>query len=261
MGVEDRQCDSRGRLRVVSYNIHKGFSPANRKFTLYGIRDAVSLVEPDILFLQEVLGRHDRHASRLSSWPDISQHDFIAADKWPYVAYGQTATYNHGHQGNAIVSRYPILEYENIDISTNPIECRSLLHVVIDVPGVQGPIHCVCVHLNIFQRGRELQLRRICDRVMQAVGDRAPLIIAGDFNDWQRRASRILVRKLGIHEVFHQRYGDYAKSYPVQYPLLQLDRVYARGLALIDGYPLVGKPWSDLSDHVPLYAELGVDIE
>jgi endonuclease/exonuclease/phosphatase family metal-dependent hydrolase len=247
------------RIRVLSYNIHKGFSVANRRFTLHEIRSAVSQIEPDIVFLQEVLGRHDRHASRISTWPELSQYEFLAQGQWPYVAYGQTATFNHGHQGNAILSKYPILEYENIDISTNPIECRSLLHVVIDIPFITQPVHCVCVHLNLFRKGREMQLRSISDRVNRAVGTEDPLIIAGDFNDWPRRASRILSRRLDIQEVFYRRYGAYARSYPTRYPLFHLDRVYARGLALVDGYPLVGSPWNALSDHFPLYAELQVD--
>ena len=53
------------RLKVLSYNIHKGFSVANRQFTLPGIKTAVSVIEPDVIFLQEVLGRHDKHASKV----------------------------------------------------------------------------------------------------------------------------------------------------------------------------------------------------
>ena len=249
------------RLKVLSYNIHKGFSVANRQFTLPGIKTAVSVIEPDVIFLQEVLGRHDKHASKVPEWPRSAQHEFIADDRWPYVAYGKTAVFNHGHQGNAILSKYPILEYEAIDISTNPIECRSLLHVVISVPFISEPVHCVCVHLNLLSKGREIQLQRICNRVVSAVGSGEPLIVAGDFNDWQQRASGILVRELGIREVFHQFYGNYASTYPIRYPLFRLDRVYARGLSLLDGYPLIGAPWDGLSDHIPLYAELGVDLE
>lgn len=243
-------------LRVLSYNIHKGFALGNRVFTLPAIRDAIAVLKPDVVFLQEVLGQHDRHAQRVEAWPDVPQHHFIANDMWPHVAYGRTAVYDHGHHGNAILSRYPIVSFESIDISTNPIESRGLLHAVLDVPGVRSPVHCACVHLNLMQRGREQQLRSICHRLGSTVGRSDPIILAGDFNDWQQRASGVLVRELGIKEVFFNLHGQYASTFPIHYPVLRLDRVYARGLTTVGGQILLGDPWEKLSDHAPLYAEL-----
>jgi endonuclease/exonuclease/phosphatase family metal-dependent hydrolase len=246
----------RKNLKVLSYNIHKGFALGNRTFTLPAIRDALTTLLPDVVFLQEVLGRHDGHARRVREWPGIPQHQYIAGDMWPHIAYGKTAQYDQGHHGNAILSRYPILHYESIDISTNPLETRGLLHAVLDVPGVRAPVHCVCVHLNLLKGGREKQLRQICARISSSVGSSEPVILAGDFNDWQRSASGVLTRELGIKEVFFHLHGQYAPTFPVAYPILQLDRVYARGLVTLDGQILVGSPWQDLSDHAPLYAEL-----
>jgi endonuclease/exonuclease/phosphatase family metal-dependent hydrolase len=116
----------------------------------------------------------------------------------------------------------------------------------------------VCVHLNLFRKGRDEQLRRICQRVSTSVGRADPLILAGDFNDWQQRASGLLVRELGIKEVFRDLTGAYAATFPMRYPLFKLDRVYARGLSMVGGQALVGEPWGSLSDHAPLYAELEV---
>lgn len=248
----------RKKLKVLSYNIHKGFGIGNLSFTLPDMRGAIVSLCPDIVFLQEVIGQHDKHARRIELWPNLPQSHYLAEDLWPHVAYGKTSVFDHGHQGNAILSRFPIRSYENIDISTNPVECRALLHAVIEVPGVDDPVHCVCVHLNLFRRGREEQLRRISSRVASSVGRTAPLILAGDFNDWQQRASGLLVRELGIKEVFRDTQGAYAATFPMRYPLFALDRVYARGLSMVGGRALVGDPWEKLSDHAPLYAELEV---
>ncbi len=247
-------------LKVVSYNIHKGFAFGNRSFTLPAIREALVSLQPDVVFLQEVLGRHEGHARRLSDWPEQPQYEYIASGVWPHVAYGKTAQYDLGHHGNAILSRYPIIQCESIDISTNPIESRGLLHAVLDVPGLKAPVHCVCVHLNLLQGGREKQLRQICARISGSVGAADPVIVAGDFNDWRRSASGILTRELGIKEVFFHLHGQYAQTFPINYPVLHLDRVYARGLSTIEGQILVGSPWEGLSDHAPLYAEL-VDVD
>jgi endonuclease/exonuclease/phosphatase family metal-dependent hydrolase len=172
------------------------------------------------------------------------------------VAYGKTSVFDHGHQGNAILSKHPIVSFENIDISTNAIESRSLLHAVIEVPGIRNPVHCVCVHLNLLRRGREMQLKQICRRVTASVGGSDPLVLAGDFNDWQQRASGVLARELGIKEVFLDQTGAHAVTFPMKYPVLPLDRVYARGLSMVGGQALMGRPWDTLSDHIPLYAEL-----
>jgi endonuclease/exonuclease/phosphatase family metal-dependent hydrolase len=244
------------RLRVLSYNIHKGFGFGNGSFTLPAIREAISVLHPDVVFLQEVLGQHDKHANTIDEWPDLPQSHFLAQNLWPHVAYGKTSVFDHGHQGNAILSKHPIVSFENIDISTNAIESRSLLHAVIDVPGIRQPVHCVCVHLNLLRRGREVQLRRICGRVTASAGGSDPLILAGDFNDWQQKASGILSRELGIKEVFLHQTGAHAATFPMKFPILRLDRVYARGLSMVGGQPLIGRPWDALSDHIPLYAEL-----
>jgi len=243
-------------LRVLSYNIHKGFGLGNTSFVLPSIREAITSLHPDIVFLQEVLGQHDKHANRIDEWPDLPQSHFLARDVWPHVAYGTTSVFDHGHQGNAILSKHPIVSFENIDISTNAFESRSLLHAVVQVPGIRLPVHCVCVHLNLLRRGREVQLKRICGRVTDSVGRSEPLIVAGDFNDWQQKASHVLGRELGIKEVFLDLNGAHAATFPMKFPILRLDRVYARGLAMTGGRALVGRPWSELSDHVPLYAEL-----
>jgi endonuclease/exonuclease/phosphatase family metal-dependent hydrolase len=52
-------------LRVLSYNIHKGLGFGNRSFVLPAIREALLTCQADVVFLQEVVGQHDKHASSL----------------------------------------------------------------------------------------------------------------------------------------------------------------------------------------------------
>lgn len=248
--------NGKGFIKVFSYNIHKGFDLGNRAFVLPEIRDALTALQPDIVFLQEVLGKHDKHAERVNEWPSISQPDFIAQGVWPHVAYGKNAIYSHGHHGNAILSKYPIRSFENIDVSTNAFESRGILHAVVDVPGSRLPVHCMCVHLNMLRKGRDMQLKQLCKRVMRSVSLAEPLIVAGDFNDWQESASKLLFDDIGLHEVFLHLQGQHAPTFPTKYPLLKLDRIYARGFSALEGEVLSGSPWSMLSDHAPLYSKL-----
>jgi len=187
------------------------------------------------------------------------QHEFIAGGVWQGVAYGKTAVYQHGHHGNAVLSRYPILSSENQDISAHQFESRGLLHCTIKV-GARGPeLHCMNVHLGLFERGRQWQIRALCERIRETVPKDAALIIAGDFNDWRNRADNLLIERLGLTEVFgggKDGSGSPPRSFPSTLPLFRLDRIYVRGFSIDRAEVHFGAPWSRISDHAALSAHL-----
>ena len=88
------------------------------------------------------------------------------------------------------------------------------------------------------------------------VPDDAPLIIAGDFNDWRQRSGDYLAAELGLQEVFETAHGRFAKSFPAAMPLFSLDRIYVRGFAVTEAHVLHGPLWRKLSDHAALTARL-----
>ncbi|MEI7995943.1 MAG: hypothetical protein WCH01_13685 [Methylococcaceae bacterium] len=70
-------------LRVLTYNIHKSFNISNQRFILHQIREALIHADADLLFLQEMQGKHDRHEKispsglinhKLSLLPKASGH-------------------------------------------------------------------------------------------------------------------------------------------------------------------------------------------
>src|SRR5438105_12589190 len=89
------------RFTVATYNIHKGFTHFTRRMVIHEVKERLHGLSADILFLQEVLGIHERHAFRYTEWPGKPQHEFIADAMWREVAYGKNAVYRHGHHGNA----------------------------------------------------------------------------------------------------------------------------------------------------------------
>lgn len=252
----DKRPAKNGRLHVVTYNIHKGFSQLNRRMMVHELRDRLRAIGPDILFLQEVQNQHHGHAERHSNWPLQAQSEFLADSVWIDHAYGCNATYDAGHHGNAILSRYPIVSVENEDISSHRFEKRGLLHCEIAVPGWQQHLHCVCVHFALLEGGRRRQLQALALRVARLVPDGAPLIVAGDFNDWRDTASPVLQSALGLNEAFHSFQGRPARSYPSNLPMFTLDRIYVRGFAVHHARTLKGRAWSRMSDHVALSALL-----
>lgn len=243
------------RLKVLSYNIHKGFTPGNVKFVLRNMRKAICDVGADLVFLQEVLGQHDVHAQNVEEWPSESQFEFLAEEVWPHFAYGKNCVYTSGHHGNAILSKYPIRDWCNLDISTNKLESRGMLHATIDIPELESPLHAICVHLNMLARGRRLQLCRICERVREAIPHDQRLIIAGDFNDWKGAASAYMHREARVDEIFQVLHGKHAATYPSMLPLMRLDRIYGRNLRPLHAGILSGGVWRSLSDHCALFGE------
>lgn len=244
-------------LRVATYNIHKGVSAFNRRSVVHDLREQLRTMQADIVFLQEVVGNNDRHSRRHADWPKTPQHEFLADQHWPVSAYGKNAVYEHGHHGNAILSAFPILSCEQVNISTNRIEQRGLLHAEIALPGVEEPLHCVCIHLGLFGRSRLKQIDLVKERIAAMVPRSAPLIVAGDFNDWRRRAGDPL-HEIELREVFETLGGNPARSFPARLPILHLDRIYVRGLEVSDARVHRGGDWAKLSDHAALEAELTI---
>jgi endonuclease/exonuclease/phosphatase family metal-dependent hydrolase len=244
------------RLSVVTYNIHKGFSQFNRRMMIHELRDHLRALNPDIVFLQEVQGLHRGHSDLHRDWPDAPQHEFLAEDVWLDAAYGMNAVYDHGHHGNAILSRFPILTSHNQDISELIFERRGMLHCELDLPFWDEPLHCVCVHLGLTSSARRRQLEAVADRMESLAPGRTPLIVAGDFNDWRISACNMLARRLGLTEAFASGRGRPAKSFPSSLPVFRLDRIYVRGFEVLRAQVHFGYPWSKISDHAVLSAWL-----
>ena len=250
-------------LKVVTYNIHKGFSQFNQHMMVHELREQLRALGPDIVFLQEVQGRHSGHAESIDNWPNEAQHDFLAEDVWQSTAYGSNVIYDHGHHGNAILSRFPIRHSHNQDVTHLRFERRGLLHSVIDVPELPGAIHCVCVHLSLFARSRRRQMAALAAYLEDIATPDAPLIIAGDFNDWRDEANELLAQRLGLIEAFGGSGGSPAspgRSFPAKLPVFRLDRIYVRGLSIKHAEVHSGVPWSKISDHAALSAHLQFDI-
>ena len=242
-------------LKVLTVNVHKGFTTFNRRFMLHELRDAVRAIGADVVFLQEVLGAHQGHADRIANFPQTPHYEFLADSIWSQFAYGRNAVYDNGDHGNAILSKFPIVHFENHDISISGPERRGMLHCLLQPPGHNTPIHAVCVHLGLRESQRQKQLQHIC-KLLRTFDAQDPVVLAGDFNDWRGRAHGVLQREAGLDEVFVQSLGRAMRTFPAAAPLLALDRIYVRNTSVHAPVALPRMPWNKLSDHAPLAAEI-----
>jgi len=246
-------------LSIVTYNIHKGFSQFNQHMMVHELREQLRVLDADIVFLQEVQGKHSRYAATIENWPQASQQEFLAEDVWQATAYGRNVIYDHGHHGNAILARFPIDHIHNQDVTHLRFERRGLLHCAINVPESPKAVHCVCVHLSLFARSRRRQLDALSRYLEDIAEPDSPLIIAGDFNDWRNEADGLLAQRLGLIEVLGGCYGSPGspgRSFPAKHPVLRLDRIYVRGFSVNCAEVHSGDPWSKISDHAALSAQL-----
>lgn len=245
------------RLRLCSYNIHKGVCAANSRAILPQLRHSIRTVNADMMFLQEVVGEKqlaDLKANKVSG-PAVEypQFEFLADEVWPHYAYGRNALYQTGHHGNAILSKYPFDEWDNTDVSQWRFSQRGILLGKLEIG-----IYVICTHFGLLARERKRQLVHLLDLVAERVPDTAPLIIAGDFNDWSGSLDREIRRRACVKDVYREIYGRRAKTFPAKFPVFAMDRIYYRNIDLMDAEVLSGMPWQQLSDHCALYAEFSI---
>lgn len=243
-------------LRIATFNIHKGFTHFNARFALQNQRDLLRKLHADVIFLQEVQDVHIKHGKRFETASTSGQVEYLADHIWPDYAYGKNSAYPAGHHGNALLSKYPITKTTNVDVSAHSSEDRGMLHCEINLPGWDAPLHAICVHLGLLALWRRQQLKTIADYIDSHVPHAAPLIVAGDFNDWSARSGRMFAQRLHMREVFEHHTGKLARSFPSWLPVLRLDRVYVRGFQVKQVEVHSGPHFVKVSDHAILTANL-----
>lgn len=243
------------KFTIVSYNIHKGMSPFNRTIILHAMTNTLACLSPDILCLQEVQGQNLKRAVQFDEYPDQPQHSWLGQQLALEGEYGKNAQYPHGHHGNAVLSRFPLNPKRNVNISVNRLEKRGVLHCELDINGQKVVV--LNAHLNLLHKDRILQYQAIVDYIQGQIDPAIPLILAGDFNDWTKQSSTLLV-DLKLTEVFECTHGRLPKTFPARFPVLSLDRLYVRNLTIHQASVCSDKAWTRLSDHLPIRAVLSL---
>ncbi|PCJ27115.1 MAG: hypothetical protein COA96_04160 [SAR86 cluster bacterium] len=241
-------------FKVVTLNIHKGFSMGNRRFTLEKIRDCLRATGSNMVFLQEVSGENELKRESISQWPESNQFEYLADSVWEHFAYGKNAIYQHGHHGNAILSELPFVSWNNINISTLRFSQRGILHGIL-----KNGIHLFCIHFGLFEKERRQQSQLLMRYIKNELPDSAPLILAGDFNDWRKTTHVQLVKGLGLVEVNMQYNKTLASTFPAVFPCLKMDRIYVRGFSVQKVEVMNHSSWRSISDHCAIVAELQLE--
>ncbi len=247
-------------LRVATYNIHKGVRGLGprKRLEIHNLGLGIEALDADLVCLQEVRLFHQREALHfqrtLLGWPEGGQADYLAPEGYE-VAYRTNAVTRHGEHGNALLSRWPIGDVGHHDVSDHRFEQRGLLHVPVLWQGVE--VHAVVAHFGLIHASRVRQVERLAEFIAAEVPPDAPLLVAGDFNDWGEKLDG------PMREIDLQRASAgperAQRTFPSSVPLFAMDRVYTRGMACVSASVPRNSGWSRMSDHLPLVVELQLD--
>jgi len=253
--------ESGNRLRVATYNIHKGVRGMGprKRLEIHNLGLGIEALDADLVFLQEVRLYHAGDARRFSrtglGWPDEGQAEFLAPEGYA-VAYRSSAITRHGEHGNALLSRWPLGDVGHHDVSDHRFEQRGLLHVPVQWQGCT--VHAVVAHLGLIHASRVRQVQRLADFIANEVPADVPRVVAGDFNDWGERLDAPM-RGLGLARALGQDPSAARRpTFPSRVPVFALDRIYTRGLNCVLTFVPRGGSWARMSDHLPLVAEFEV---
>lgn len=265
------------RLRLLTYNIHQGRTARKNEGAWVRLRDRILELEPDVVVLQEVAGAEDELVEAAAALEGaavsaaihevpkekrIEQLQHLSGGNFPHVVFGKNAVFRGGFHGNAVLSRFPIVHSEQIDLSLamararqiRMLPRRGMLHVHLAAPN-GTLVHLVATHFGLLEFERANQRKELCRYVREHLRPEEPLLVAGDFNDWRQRLSRRLHRELALEEVFLSAEARHARTFPARFPLLCLDRIYYRGVSLERVSRPRGEQWGLLSDHLPILAD------
>jgi endonuclease/exonuclease/phosphatase family metal-dependent hydrolase len=178
-------------LRVATWNIHKGVNGLGprRRLEIHNIGLAVDQFDADIICLQEVRKSHHGEAKRFSHWPTQEQADFLAPLGYTSI-YQTNAITKYGEHGNALLTCWPVIRHQHEDMSDHRFEQRGLLHVEVLIHGIS--VHVVVVHLGLIKASRRRQIDQLTSFIQREIPPDAPLLVAGDFNDWGSASAAVL---------------------------------------------------------------------
>jgi endonuclease/exonuclease/phosphatase family metal-dependent hydrolase len=239
------------RLRVVTWNIHKGIGGVDRRYRLDRTVSVLAALQPDLALLQEVAEGMPRCGM------DDQLRKLSQALDMHHVAYGAEHRFRVGGYGNAILSRFPLTDSTRIDLTIGRRKQRGLVKTRAHAKLEHGTRSVVVfnLHLGLSGSERATQLERFleCHPFAHLHKD-TPLVVGGDFNDvWASLGQRFL------EPVGFVRAGKLLPTFPSALPLRPLDGLWIRGgISVISAHPVRTALAKVASDHLPIVADLEV---
>jgi len=233
-------------VRVVTYNIHRARG-LDRRTRPERIARVLAAIAPDIVALQEVVGPGAHSEGQATE---------IGAAMGMAAVMAPTRHIRSQVYGNAVLSRFPLREHTQLDLSWKTCEPRNAQRVAADLGGGRL-LHLYNAHLGTAL----LERRHQAPRLASWVHDRriaGPKLVVGDFNEWGRGlVADLLAARLKSVDLFA--FLKRRRTYPGFFPFLHLDHIYYAGDVDVRRITLPRTRLSLVaSDHLPLVADIRV---
>jgi endonuclease/exonuclease/phosphatase family metal-dependent hydrolase len=230
-------------LTVATYNVHSSIG-RDRACEPDRILRVVAEFAPDIIAFQEVSHRHIEGT-------DGDQFAYFKDRTGMHAVAGLNLLYDRRRFGNALFSRWPIVNCRRIDLSVYGREPRGAIDVEVEIHGQR--LRVIATHLGLGPGERKRQVERIA-HALNEHGE-LPTLIMGDFNIFGRE--RKLLHRLGA-PIGRK---DCPASFPARMPLLGLDRIWTRPGLLLQGLSVHRTKLSAVaSDHLPLVGKIALRL-
>jgi endonuclease/exonuclease/phosphatase family metal-dependent hydrolase len=239
------------RLRVMTWNIHKGIGGVDRRYRPERIVDVITHYRPDVVFLQEV----DEGARRSQFHRQVDLLGNALGLRHRCFAPNVRLRIGPGQYGNAILSRWPLVDVRNVDL-TIPLKKRRGALCARTRVRVGRRIRTLVLfnlHLGLagYERRRQLQ-RFLASHAFVRFHHRTPILVGGDFNDVYGTLGPRLLEPAGF-----RRAGPLVHTYPAILPVRPLDGFYVRGdLVCHHCFSSRLELTREASDHLPLVADV-----
>ena len=241
------------RLRIATYNIHK-CRGLDRRVRPARIVEVLREIDADIIALQEVL-------SLQGAMREKDQARYISEEIGMSCAVGGTRIHRGAVYGNVVLSRLPLLETRNYDITVRGREQRGCMRADISANG-SGVIHVFNVHLGTALLERRHQGRKLVNAAILNNEELSGVrIMLGDFNEWTRGlTTRLLTSHLISADI--RAHLQRSRTYPGVFPFLHLDHIYFDNTLDLEKV-ILHKSRTALvaSDHLPLVADFTFKME
>jgi endonuclease/exonuclease/phosphatase family metal-dependent hydrolase len=233
-------------VRIATYNIHR-CRGMDRRTAPQRIAAVLRDIDADIVALQEVIGAGPAGAGQAE--------EIGAAVGMGWVMTSVRHLRRHLF-GNVVMSRFPIVQHSQYDLSWRTCEPRACQRADLDL-GHGRLLHVYNVHLGTAVLERRYQAPRLASYVHDH-RVQGPKVILGDFNEWMRGlATRTLSALFDSIDI--QAHLKRRRTYPGIFPLLHLDHIYYEGDVAVRRLELPRTRRALLaSDHLPLVADLRI---
>jgi len=234
-------------LRVATYNIHRCRGLDGRTNPTR-VAEVIRDIDADVVALQEVIGASQTSPGHAEELGALLGMGWVMAP----ARHLRGALF-----GNVVMSRLPIRQHSQYDLTWRTCEPRCCQRVDIEIGN--DTLHLYNVHLGTAL----LERRHQAGRLSAILHDRrvgVPKVVLGDFNEWMRgMATEMLTERLkSIDLRAHLRRRH---TYPGVFPVLHLDHIYYEGNVEVVKLELPRTRRSLMaSDHLPLIAELRVQF-